>query len=47
MIFEWKKSENELIGLVKDKGGKGIQRKLIYGAGSKLTYYNLDQYLIK
>jgi hypothetical protein len=32
---------------VKDKGGKGKKRKRIDGAGAKLTYYDLDQHLIK
>ena len=47
MIREWKKSESNLIRLMKDKGGKGRRRHRIDGVGSKLAYYDLDQHLIE
>jgi hypothetical protein len=47
MIREWKKNENQLIKLVKGKGGKGKKRKRIDGAGTKLTYFDLDEHLIE
>ncbi|CAF3507589.1 unnamed protein product [Rotaria socialis] len=47
MIREWKKNENQLIKVVKDKGGKGKKRKRLDGAGAKLVYCDLDEHLIK
>ena len=47
MIRRWKNNENQLIKLVKEKGGKGKKRKRINGAGAKLTYSGLDEHLIK
>ncbi|CAF3305673.1 unnamed protein product [Rotaria sp. Silwood2] len=47
MIREWKNNEDRLNSLVKDKGGKGKKGKRMDGAGTKLTYCDLDQHLIK
>ena len=47
MIRQWKNNENQLIKLVKEKGGKGKKRKRINGAGAKLIYSGLDEHLIK
>ncbi|CAF1522407.1 unnamed protein product [Rotaria sordida] len=46
MIREWKKNENELIKLLKEKGTKSKKRKRIGGAGAKLLYPDLDEHLI-
>lgn len=47
MIRYWKKNENQLVKMVKEQGGKEKKRKRIDGAGAKLAYYDLDEYLIK
>ncbi|CAF1347187.1 unnamed protein product, partial [Rotaria sordida] len=47
MIRDWKNSENKLIKLVKDQGGKGKKRKRLDGAGAKLNYADLDDRLIR
>ncbi|CAF3411852.1 unnamed protein product [Rotaria socialis] len=45
MIRHWKKNENQLVKVLKDKGCKGKKRKRLGGAGAKLAYYDLDEHL--
>ncbi|CAF1393636.1 unnamed protein product [Rotaria sordida] len=47
MIREWKKNENKLIKLLKEKGTKSKKRKRIGGASAKLLYPDLDEHLIE